>query len=236
MTQANLDRDTRVRDALYRTRLLANRTPHFSKATRREANRALDILDRQLGLNQVNAAESARAIELLNRAHSSLTFGLLRDEDFTDRFAPALRRLGLRSITDRLDEVPSSVMALAIPGPTDGRVHRDDLPQADRVDAGGRPLPPPPGYGTLPSAALSARAPSPSLDDPATLDRKRSQPVKGSGIATVVAILLFVAVIGVAITSGIFDGFSIWDAGIIGLAALGLLVVVAAWIWGIITR
>ena len=81
------------------------------------------------------SAESARAIELLNRAHSSLTFGLLRDEDFTDRFGPALRRLGLRSIVDRLDEVPSSVMALAIPGPIDGRVHRDDLPGGERLDA-----------------------------------------------------------------------------------------------------
>ena len=236
MTQANLDRDSRVRDALYRTRLLANRTPHFSKTTRREANRALDILERQLGLNQVNAAESARAIELLNRAHSSLTFGLLRDEDFTDRFAPGLRRLGLRSIADRLGEVPSTVMALAISGPTDGRVHRDDLQTPERVDAVGAPLPPPPGYGTLPSAALSVRAPAPSIDEPATLDRRRSQDVKGSGVATVVAILLFVAVIGVAITSGVFDGFSIWDAGVIGLAALGLLVVIAAWIWGIIRR
>ena len=146
MTQANLDRDARVRDALYRTKLLVNRTPHFSKATRREANRALDALERQLGLNQVNTYESARALELLNRAHSSLAFGLLRDEDFTDRFAPALRRLGLRSITDRLDEVPSSVMALPISGPIGGRAHRDDLASEERVDADGRPLPPPPGF------------------------------------------------------------------------------------------
>ena len=135
-----------MREALYRTKLLVNRTPHFSKATRKEANRALDTLERQLGLNQVNVAESARAIELLNRAHSSLTFGLLRDEDFTDRFGPALRRLGLRSIADRLDEVPSSVMALPIPGPIDGREHRDDLPSDDRLDAEGNPLPPPPGF------------------------------------------------------------------------------------------
>ncbi|MGZ8482038.1 MAG: hypothetical protein ACXWWO_06245, partial [Candidatus Limnocylindria bacterium] len=117
MTQAHLNRDVRVRDALYRTRLLVNRTPHFSKATRKEANRALDALEGQLGLNQVNAAQAARGIELLNRAHSSLLFGLLRDEDFAERFAPALRRLGLRGITDRLDEVPSSVMAEPIPGP-----------------------------------------------------------------------------------------------------------------------
>ena len=234
MTQANLDRDTRVRDALYRTRLLANRTPHFNKATRKEANRALDTLERQLGLNQVNDYESARAIELLNRAHSSLTFGLLRDDDFADRFAPGLRRLGLRGINDRLDEVPSSVMALAIPGPIDGRVHRDDLPERERLDADGAALPPPAGYGTLPSAALSARARAPTVDEPAALDRGRSQKVKGSGIATAAAILLFVAVIGVALAGGIFDGFTIWDGGVIGLALLGLLVVVVAWIWGII--
>lgn len=137
-----------MRDALYRARVLVNRTPHFSKATRKEANRALDALENQLGLNQVNAAEAARAIELLNRAHSSILFGLLRSEDFADRFAPALRRLGLRSITDRLDEVPHSVMALPIPGPIDGRRHRDDLPPDERVDAEGNPLPPPPGYYT----------------------------------------------------------------------------------------
>ena len=146
MTQANLDRDSRVRSALYRTKLLVNRTPHLSKATRREANRALDILESQLGLNQVNAVESGRAIELLNRAHPSLTFGLLRNEDFADRYGPALRRLGLRSIAERLAEVPSSVMALPIPGPIDGRGHRDDLPADDRLDADGNPLPPPPGY------------------------------------------------------------------------------------------
>jgi hypothetical protein len=228
MTQANLDRDTRVRDALYRTRLLANRTPHFSKATRKEANRALDSLEGQLGLNQVNAAQSARAIELLNRAHSSLAFGLLRDDDFTDRFSPALRRLGLRGISDRLDEVPSSVMALAIPGPTDGRVHRDDLPGPDRLDAQGGALPPAPGYGTLPSAVLT---PVPvSTNASTTLDEGRSRDVKGSAVATVVAILLFVGVIGVTVVEGIFDGFSIWDGGVIALAALGLLVVVVAWL------
>jgi hypothetical protein len=146
MTQANLNRDARVREALYRTRLLVNRTPHFSKATRKEANRALDALERQLGLNQVNADQSARAIELLNRAHASLTFGLLRDDAFTDRFGPALRRLGLRGIADRLGEVPSSVMALPIPGPIDGRGHRDELPAEERLDAEGNPLPPPPGF------------------------------------------------------------------------------------------
>ena len=135
-----------MRDALYRTRVLVNRTPHFRAQTRREANRALDILESQLGLNQVNAAESARGIELLNRAHSSLTFGLLCSPDFADRFAPALRHLGLRGIADRLDEVPSSVMALPIPGPSGEREHRDNLPSDERRDAEGRPLPPPPGF------------------------------------------------------------------------------------------
>jgi hypothetical protein len=234
MTQANLSRDSRVRESLYRTRLLVNRTPHFSKATRKEANRALDTLERQLGLNQVHVSESARAIELLNRAHASLTFGLLRDEDFTDRFGPALRRLGLRSITDRLDEVPSSVMALAIAGPIDGRVHRDDLPGAERVDASGGALPPPPGYGTLPTAALSPLATS--GDGSATLVTRRSQEVKGSGVATVVAIGLFLAVVAIALVGAILDGFSIWYAGIVALAALGILVALGAWILAIARR
>ncbi len=142
----HLNRDSRVREAIYRARILVNRTPHLRRTTRREANRALDILEGQLGLNQVNAADAARGIELLNRAHPSLTFGLLRNEDFADRFTPALRRLGLRGIADRLDEVPSSVMALPIPGPIGGRAHRDELPPEERVDADGNPLPPPPGY------------------------------------------------------------------------------------------
>ena len=148
MLPAHLDRDSRVRDALHRTRVLINRTPHFRNATRKEANRAVDALEGQLGLNQVNAPEAARALELLNRAHSSLLFALLRNEDFADRFAPALRRLGLRGITDRLDEVPSSVMALPIPGPIGERAHRDELPPEERLDPEGRPLPPPPGYYT----------------------------------------------------------------------------------------
>jgi hypothetical protein len=139
-------RDSRARAALYRTRLYVNRTPHFTTQARREANRALDMLEGQLGLNQVNVAEAVRGIELLNRAHSSLTFALLRDEAFVDRFGAALRHLGLRGIDQRLDEVPSSVMAEPIPGPTGERRHRDDLPSEERTDALGRPLPPPPGF------------------------------------------------------------------------------------------
>lgn len=140
------DRDARTGAALYRTRLIVNRTPHFTTQTRREANRGLDLLEAQLGLNTVNVPEAARGIELLNRAHPSLLFGLLQDGDFADRFGPALRHLGLRGVEQRLDEVPSSVMALPIPGPTGSRRHRDDLPQEERTDAEGDPLPPPPGY------------------------------------------------------------------------------------------
>lgn len=135
-----------MRSALYRTGILVNRSPHLTDATRREANRAIDLLESQLGLNQVNPVDAARGLELLNRAHPSLLFGLLREADFADRFAPALRRLGLRGITDRLDEVPHSVMALPMPGPTGGRRHRDELPPEERLDAEGNPLPPPPGY------------------------------------------------------------------------------------------
>lgn len=123
-----------------------NRTPHFTTRARREANRALDLLDSQLGLNQVNVPEAARGIELLIRAHASLAFGLLRDPGFVDRFGAVLRHLGLRGIGQRLDEVPHSVMAEPIPGPTGGRRHRDELPPGERVDAEGNPLPPLPGY------------------------------------------------------------------------------------------
>ena len=140
------DRDDRVRAALNRARIIVNRTPHFARRTRREANRAIDILEGQLGLNRVDPVEAAHGIDLLIRAHASIAFGVLRDEDFAERFASALRRLGLRSITDRLDEVPGSVMALPIPGPIGGRRHRDELPVEERTDAEGRPLPPPPGY------------------------------------------------------------------------------------------
>ena len=140
------DRDDRVRAELFRARVIVNRTPHLDRRTRREANRALEILDSQLGLNQIDAVEAAYALELLLRAHSSIAFGLLRNEEVTERFAAALRRLGLRSITDRLEEVPSSVMAHPIRGPIGGRRHRDELPSEERRDAQGRPLPPPPGY------------------------------------------------------------------------------------------
>jgi hypothetical protein len=139
-------RDSLARAALYRARVLVNRTPHFTTRTRREANRALDLLDLQLGLNQVNVPEAARGIELLIRAHSSLAFGLLRDEGFVDRFGAAIRHLGLRGIGQRLDEVTHSVMAEPIPGPTGGRRHRDELPADERLDAEGHPLPPPPGF------------------------------------------------------------------------------------------
>ena len=101
------DRDEPARAALYRTRLLVNRTPHFSKRTRKEANRGLDLLESQLGRNQVSVSEAVRGMELLNRAHSSLTFGLLREPGFVERFGAALRQLGLRGIEQRLDEVPA---------------------------------------------------------------------------------------------------------------------------------
>lgn len=218
-----------MRDEIYRTRLLVNRTPHFSKATRNEANRALDILERQLGLNQVNVSEAARGFELLNRAHSSLAFGLLRSEDVADRYAAALRQLGLRGIGGRLAEVPSSVMALPIPGPTGDRSHRDDLPAPARTDADGGPLPPAPGFGTLPTAQLFGRA---GAGDGAAIavDRRRSQDVRGSAVATWVAILAFVSIVGVTVVEGFLDGFSIWDLGVIGLAALAMLVVLVAYV------
>ena len=143
---ATADRDTRVREALRRVRILANRTPHITRAARKEANRALDILERQVHLNRVNATGASQAIELLNRAHASMTFALLRDPAFVDRFAPALRQLGLRGIGQRLDEVSHSVMVDPIPGPTGEREHRDELPTEERTDQFGNPLPSPPGY------------------------------------------------------------------------------------------
>ncbi len=126
--------------------MLVNRTPHFTTRARREANQALDLLDLQLGLNQINVPEAVRGMELMIRAHSSLAFSLLRDPAFVDRFGAALRNLGLRGIAQRLDEVTHSIMAEPISGPTGGRRHRDELPAAERVDADGNPLPPPPGF------------------------------------------------------------------------------------------
>ncbi|MGH2417403.1 MAG: hypothetical protein ACRDFY_03635 [Candidatus Limnocylindria bacterium] len=234
MALVNPDRDSRVGDALYRTRLLVNRTPHFSRSTRREANRALDILEGQLGLNQVNAVDAARGIELLMRAHSSLAFGLMRNEDFADRFAPAMRRLGLRGITDRLDEVPHSVMALPIPGPIGDREHRDNLPLDERVDADGSGLPPPPGFGTLPSAVLFAQGSSGA--GTITGDRRRSQDVRGSAVATWVAIVAFLGIVAVTVLEGILDGFSLWDWGVMGLAVLATLVVAVAAVVAIARR
>jgi hypothetical protein len=143
---APADRDSLARAALYRTRVLVNRTPHFTTRARREANRSLDLLDAQLGLNQVNLPEAVRGVELLIRAAPSLAFGLLRDAAFVDRFGAALRHLGLRGIGQRLDEVPQSIMIDPIPGPTGGRRHRDELPPDERVDAEGHPLPPRPGF------------------------------------------------------------------------------------------
>ena len=142
MISTPASRDDTARAALRQTRIVANRVT-FNSGTRREVNRAIDTLESQLGRNQVNAADSARALELLNRAHPSLLFGLLRDRAISERFAPALRELGLRGIQQRLDEVPHSVMTEPIPGPTGGRRHRDELPADERVDAVGRPLPPP---------------------------------------------------------------------------------------------
>lgn len=141
MTSAPTSRDTAVRAALRETRLVANRVS-FSGGTRREVNRALDTLEAQIGRNQVNVEETARALELLNRAHPSLLFGLLRDRAVSERFAAPLRALGLRGVQQRLDEVPSSVMAEPVPGPTGGRRHRDELPEEERVDVLGRQLPP----------------------------------------------------------------------------------------------
>jgi hypothetical protein len=142
MTSTPRSRDDATRAALRQTRIVANRV-QFSSGTRREVNRAIDTLEAQLGRNQVNSTETGRALELLNRAHPSLLFGLLRDRAVAERYSAALRELGLRGVGQRLDEIPHSVMAEPIPGPTAGRVHRDELPAEERVDATGRPLPPP---------------------------------------------------------------------------------------------
>jgi hypothetical protein len=142
MTSTPGSRDAAARAAIRQTRIVANRVT-FNSGTRREVNRALDTLEAQLGRNQVNATDTARALELLNRAHPSLLFGLLRERAIAERFSAALRELGLRGVQQRLDEVPHSVMAQPIPGPTGGRRHRDELPAEERVDASGQLLPPP---------------------------------------------------------------------------------------------
>ncbi|MFN2483472.1 MAG: hypothetical protein ABR509_00850 [Candidatus Limnocylindria bacterium] len=135
-----------ARAAIEQARILVGRAPYLSTRGRREATRALDALDKQLSINRISPRSSALAIELLNRAHPSIAFGLLRNEGFSSVFAPALRELGLRGIRHRLDEVDAGQMASPIPGPIGGRRHRDELPPEQRLDADGRPLPPPPGY------------------------------------------------------------------------------------------
>ena len=140
------DPNPRARAAIQRARILVGRAPYLSTQSRREANRALDTLDRQLTMGRMNTRNAAIAIELLNRAHPSIIFGLLREEAFAAVFAPALRELGLRGLRHRLDEVSAGDMAVPMPGPVGERRHRDDLPDEERVDAEGRPLPPPPGF------------------------------------------------------------------------------------------
>ena len=135
-----------ARAALDRARLIVNRTPYLTPQSRREANRAIDTLVRQFEMNRMSPRNAAKALELLNRAHPSTVFGLLRDDSFSAIFAPALRELGLRPIRDRLDEVASTTMAAPVRGPAAGRRHRDELPPTDRVDAEGNALPPPPGF------------------------------------------------------------------------------------------
>ena len=140
------DPNPRARAAIERARILVGRAPYLSPQGRREASRALDALDRQLTMNRISPRNAATAIELLNRAHPSIIFGLLREEAFAAVFAPALRELGMRGLRHRLDEVPAGDMAVPIPGPIGERRHRDDLPAEQRVDSEGRPLPPPPGF------------------------------------------------------------------------------------------
>ena len=141
------DRDAPARAALYRTRVLVNRTPHFSKRTRKEANRGLDLLESQLGRNQVSVSEAVRGMELLNRAPQLLAFGLLREPGIRRalrrRAAPAgaARHRAAAGRGARARSWPQPIS-----GPTSGRRHRDELPAEQRFDAEGRPLPPPPGY------------------------------------------------------------------------------------------
>ena len=116
------DRDAAARAALYRTRVLVNRTPHFTTRDAREANRGLDLLDAQLGRNQVNLPEAVRGVELLNRAPPSLAFGLLRDAASWSASAPRCGSWGCAAIEQRLDEVPQLDHGRADPG-ADRRTH-----------------------------------------------------------------------------------------------------------------
>ncbi len=42
------------------------------------------------------------------------------------------------------------------------------------------------------------------------------------------AIIAFIGIVAVTVVEGFADGFSIWDVGVMGLAALGVLVVAVA--------
>ena len=55
-------------------------------------------------------------------------------------------------------------------------------------------------------------------------------------MATWIAIIAFLGIVGVTIVEGLSDGFSIWDWGVMGLAALGVLVVIVAAIVAIARR
>ena len=52
--------------------------------------------------------------------------------------------------------------------------------------------------------------------------------MRGSAVATWVAIIAFMGIVAVTVVEGFVDGFSIWDVGVMGLAALGVLVVAVA--------
>lgn len=60
--------------------------------------------------------------------------------------------------------------------------------------------------------------------------------MRGSAVATWVAIIVFLGIVAVTVVEGIADGFSIWDWGVMGLAALGVLVVAVAAIVAIARR
>ena len=60
--------------------------------------------------------------------------------------------------------------------------------------------------------------------------------MRGSAAATWVAIIAFIGIVAVTIVEGISDGFSIWDWGVMGLAALGVLVAAIAAVVAIARR